>query len=37
MNTFQLSCFMAVAEYLNFTQAAEKHHVTHPGYFYQMD
>ena len=36
MNTFQLSCFMAVAEYLNFTQAAEKLHVTHPAVSQQI-
>ena len=29
MNTFQLSCFLAVAEYLNFAQAAQSLHVTH--------
>ena len=29
MNTFQLSCFLAVAEYLNFSKAAQALHVTH--------
>ena len=36
MNTFQLSCFLAVAEYLNFTQAAQSLHVTHPAVSQQI-
>ena len=31
MNTFQLSCFLAVAEHLNFARAAEELHVTQPA------
>ena len=36
MNTFQLSCFLAVAEYLNFAQAAQTLHVTHPAVSQQI-
>ena len=36
MNTFQLSCFLAVAEYLNFSQAAQSLHVTHPAVSQQI-
>lgn len=36
MNTFQLSCFLAVAEYLNFAQAAQQLHVTHPAVSQQI-
>lgn len=36
MNTFQLSCFLAVAEYLNFAQAAKQLHVTHPAVSQQI-
>lgn len=36
MNTFQLSCFLAVAEYLNFAQAAQVLHVTHPAVSQQI-
>lgn len=36
MNTFQLSCFLTVAEYLNFTQAARSLHVTHPAITQQI-
>lgn len=36
MNTFQLSCFLAVAEHLNFTRAAEQLHVTHPSVSQQI-
>lgn len=36
MNTFQLSCFLAVAEYLNFSQAAQQLHVTHPAVSQQI-
>lgn len=36
MNTFQLSCFLAVAEYLNFAQAAQALHVTHPAVSQQI-
>ena len=36
MNTFQLTCFLAVAEYLNFTQAANHLHVTHPAVSQQI-
>lgn len=31
MNTFQLSCFLEVAENLNFARAAERLHVTQPA------
>ena len=31
MNTFQLTCFLAVAETLNFARAAERLHVTQPA------
>lgn len=36
MNTFQLSCFLAVAEYLSFAQAAQVLHVTHPAVSQQI-
>ena len=36
MNTFQLTCFLAVAEYLNFAQAAQQLHVTHPAVSQQI-
>ena len=36
MNTFQLSCFLAVSEYLNFAQAAKQLHVTHPAVSQQI-
>lgn len=36
MNTFQLSCFLAVAEHLNFAQAARQLHVTHPAVSQQI-
>ena len=36
MNTFQLSCFLAVAEYLSFAQAAQSLHVTHPAVSQQI-
>ena len=36
MNTFQLSCFLAVAEYLNFAKAAQQLHVTHPAVSQQI-
>ena len=31
MNTFQLTCFLAVADTLNFARAAELLHVTQPA------
>lgn len=36
MNTFQLSCFLAVAETLNFARAAEILHVTQPAVTQQI-
>ena len=36
MNTFQLSCFLEVAEYLNFARAAQSLHVTHPAVSQQI-
>jgi DNA-binding transcriptional LysR family regulator len=36
VNTFQLSCFLSVAEYLNFAQAAQSLHVTHPAVSQQI-
>ena len=36
MNTFQLTCFLAVAEYLSFAQAAQQLHVTHPAVSQQI-
>lgn len=36
MNTFQLQCFLAVAEYLSFAQAAQHLHVTHPAVSQQI-
>ena len=31
MNTFQLVCFLTIAEHLSFTKAAELLHVTQPA------
>lgn len=36
MNIFQLSCFLAVAECLNFARAAERLHVTQPAVTQQI-
>ena len=36
MNIFQLTCFLAVAENLNFARAAEQLHVTHPAVSQQI-
>mgnify|MGYP000128639394 CR=1 FL=1 len=36
MNTFQLSCFLAVAESLNFARAAEKLNITQPAVTHQI-
>ena len=36
MNTFQLSCFIRVAETLNFARAAEQLHVTQPAVTQQI-
>lgn len=36
MNTFQLECFLAVAEYLNFAQAAKKMNITQPAITHQI-
>ena len=36
MNIFQLTCFLAVAEHLNFARAAEQLHVTHPAVSQQI-
>lgn len=36
MNTMQISCFLAVAETLNFAQAAERLHVTQPAVTQQI-
>ena len=36
MNTFQISCFLAVAEHLNFAWAAEQLHVTQPAVTQQI-
>lgn len=36
MNIFQLICFLAVAEHLNFTRAAEQLHVTSPAVSQQI-
>lgn len=36
MTTDQLRCFLAVADYLNFTRAAEALHVTHPAVSQQI-
>lgn len=36
MNTFQLECFLAVADYLNFARAAEHLHVTQPAVTQQI-
>ena len=36
MNTFQLTCFLAVAETLSFARAAEQLHVTQPAVTQQI-
>lgn len=36
MNTFQLSCFLAVADTLNFARAAQQLHVTQPAITHQI-
>ena len=36
MNTFQIRCFLAVAEHLNFARAAEQLHVTQPAVTQQI-
>ncbi len=36
MNTFQLECFIAVAEYMNFARAAEHLNVTQPSITHQI-
>lgn len=36
MNTFQLECFLAVADYLNFAKAAEQMKVTQPAVTHQI-
>ena len=36
MNTFQLTCFMAVAETLNFARAAERLNITQPAVTHQI-
>ena len=36
MNTFQLECFLAVSDYLNFAIAAEHLHVTQPAVTQQI-
>ena len=36
MNTFQLSCFLEVADMLNFARAAERLHVTQPAVTQQI-
>lgn len=36
MNDVQISCFLAVAEHLNFTKAAEQLHITHPAVSQQI-
>lgn len=36
MNTVQLECFLAAAEYLNFTKAAEHLHITQPAVSHQI-
>lgn len=36
MNTAQLSCFLAVAEHLNFARAAQQLHITHPAVSQQI-
>ena len=36
MNEFQLSCFLAVADCLNFARAAEQLHVTQPAVTQQI-
>ena len=36
MNIFQLTCFLAVAEHLNFARAAQELHVTHPAVSQQI-
>ena len=36
MNVFQMECFLAVAENLNFARAAEQLHVTQPAVTQQI-
>ncbi|HIX68136.1 MAG TPA: LysR family transcriptional regulator [Candidatus Anaerostipes excrementavium] len=36
MNTFQLDCFLAVAEYLNFAKAAEQMNISQPSITHQI-
>ena len=36
MNTIQLECFVAVAEYLNYARAAESLHITQPAVTHQI-
>ena len=36
MNTFQLTCFMTVAETLNFARAAERLNITQPAVTHQI-
>ena len=36
MNTFQLECFLAVAENLNFARAAEQLNITQPAVTHQI-
>ena len=36
MNTFQLSCFLAVAETLSFARAAEQLNITQPAVTHQI-
>ena len=36
MNTIQLECFIAVAEYLNFSKATREHKITHPADSHQV-
>ena len=36
MNTFQLTCFIAVADCLNFARAAERLHITQPAVTQQI-
>ena len=36
MNTVQLECFLAVAEYLNFSRAAESLKITQPAVSHQI-
>ena len=36
MNTVQLECFLAVAQYLNFSKAAESVSITQPAVSHQI-